>query len=194
MAHWNNTNTPAYFVKLLGVKEKKPFFELSHKVEEEYVKEQCSFIEGTFDRIEKGTYEREWKPRNIFKLNLKDNGEKYILNFSYTQLSRGLLNSLLWAKELNKIRIEVRGYVKEWVAKNAIKVLLDWEKAERSISYDDMMMMVEVIKDSNDEYVSSDYKKLDKYLMDKFDELNNKKAVKEEVKEETTEDNDLPFN
>ncbi len=156
MAHWNNTNTPAYFVKLLGVKEKKPFFELSHKVEEEYVKEQCSFIEGTFDSIEKGTYEREWKPRNIFKLNLKDNGEKYILNFSYTQLSRGLLNSLLWAKELNKIRIEVRGYVKEWVAKNAIKVLLDWEKAERSISYDDMMMMVEVIKDSNDEYVSSD--------------------------------------
>ena len=195
MAHGTQSSTPAYFVKLLWLKEKQPVFQVSHKVDWEYKNEECSFIEGNFESIETGSYEWEGKPRPIFKLNLVDNKEKYILNFSFTAMSRNLLNSLCGAKELGRLRIEVRGYNKDGVDKNAIKVLNNGEKAVRGYEYEATKKLVDVITNKKWDYVSSDYSALDKFFTDQFEEINKKKVIKEEVKSHTEEEAQewLPF-
>ena len=194
MAHGKLQNTDAYRVKLMGLKEKQPIFEISKKNDAwEYVKEEASFIEWNFESIEPWTYKWEDKDRDIFKLHLSDWVDKYIMNFSYTALSRSILNSLCGAEKLWRLRIEVRWYSKDGKAKNAIKLLNDWKRAEWAMTYEDTQKMVEVITKSDGTYVSSDYSKLDRYFMDQFDSINKKKKVIEFEVEKESEIDWIPF-
>jgi hypothetical protein len=212
MWYWQQTPTNALFVKLLWLKEKAPIFEITRKVDWEYIKDKASFIDWQFESIETSSYEYEGKDRPIFKLTLTDWPEKYVLSFSYTATSRNILNCLCGATKLGKLRLEVRWYSKDWVAKNAIKVLNDWEKMERQLPYNNewnpeakitMTSLVEIIKNGKWEYVSSDYSELDKYFSDQFEAINGKKKTIEvetsfwdELKAKAQEEDDnelLPF-
>lgn len=203
MAYWTSTGNSYIRVKLLwlGRDSEKHFFEIDNNGH----KDQANFVEWYLTKIELDSYEYQEKKRDLFKLYMQDNEEKYCISLSFTRTSRSILNSILWvAKKEKEISKKVRLFLfisekNGKFYKNA-GVSYGGDRTERLFSIDEQKKLMREVKDPDTwEILKIDYSKLDKKMMDEIETINKKiKQPQEEHKLQEEykpqEDNeDLPF-
>jgi hypothetical protein len=164
----NDSNRNIFYAKIKGLKkeEPSPYIEISQKGNDGYViLEPCTFIEGWLSSAKVDSYLWEEKPVRTIELVLEDGIEKYIVQMSYTQLSRSLINSLLGTKDYGKLKISVytnkAGYKSIFVENNGEKMA--WKH-----TIEEFKAKTKEIKDEEGEVIKVSYKELDNWLEEQF--------------------------
>lgn len=147
----NKSHSAINFIKIQWLKKEveKHFFEVWwEKVEE-------STFEGKLIKISPSEYEYEGIMRQTIKLLFIDESHEYYqLDIAFNNLSRWLINSLLWfiKKQSKKakgiILLELSLYInKENYKQMGIKI--NWERAEWFFSIEEQKNMIETITKKN---------------------------------------------
>lgn len=154
------------------------------------------WLKWKFSRVEVSTYHSDSLDKDMENVNLYlyDNEWEYKLSTWRTNLCRSLLNSLAGEKELWELTISVYAKESNWKMRPRISIYNDWQMTNWKMTVEAQKLLVEAITKKDWTFVSNDYTELDKVLKNEIEEINKKaKYKKEEVKEPTQEDPDLPF-
>lgn len=90
------TSKDVYYLKIRTKGEHKPHFQVKfHAGEKDYEdKPNVTFVEGYIKSIEPGEYEWEGDTIKTFTIVMVDKNDMYIVETSYTMISRSILNML----------------------------------------------------------------------------------------------------
>ena len=104
------TNSPTYYVKMLGTKKEdkdKPVifaFSMKNQQTGDYeIREQSQDFEGTFTDLNVEEFEFEGKKKKVIKVVLHDGNFRYVLSLGFSMLGRSAINSLASIKEMGGI-------------------------------------------------------------------------------------------
>lgn len=192
-----STNSVNYIkIKWLGKAEDMHFFEVNW----EQIPQKT--FEGKMVKISNAEYEFEGKIRKTFKILFVDNAiEYYQLDISFTNLSRWLLNSVLWYIETQKkiwknkwkINLEMSLYInKDWYKQLGLKI--NWDRADWLLSYEEQKHMITETKLKNWDVIR-EFDELDNFYIWKIDEIQDFISVDDfiqEIKEVKKETKNLP--
>jgi hypothetical protein len=194
----SDENKNVYYVKIKGLKQEHegaPWIGLEQKVGDDYKEVQKStWINGWLSKAAVDSYEYKGKQTKTIELTLEDGDDKYILQSSYNQLSRSLINSLLSTNEYGDIKISV--YLNKSKFKS-IYVENNGQKMEWKYKIEELKPMTSDILEDNVK-VGTSYKKLDAWLEEQFKTYvipsckpnpNPKKSEKKEKSEIEPENN-----
>lgn len=166
----------------------------SRKEWENRVTEKKKSVLWKFTKLYIKETEREWKRKENLHLLLqdKDTWEAYDVKCTLdSSFGRSMLNSLAWEvkkNELKHISVSIRWQQKDGgKMRHYLNVYNNDNKAERLLSFEDQKKLQEIIYDNEWEYIKTDYKKLNKILREKIDEINTNDYKLINV------DDDLPF-
>lgn len=202
MAFGKGKGGNALFVKLLGTRkgDDYPYFEIVKG--DEVVETDCTFIEGTIQKIELGDYEYEGKTIDTFKMYLVDEWETLIRSCSWNSISRSVINSLA-NLENKQVKVNISVYVNK-AGYKSVYVTHNWQPIGWKFDYEkDIKPKIVPMKNAKGEVEKNDYTNVDAMYMEEvksweFDELEDIEEdlpFTDEPKETppVVEDKDLPF-
>jgi len=101
------TSKDVYYLKIRTKGEHKPHFQVKfHAGEKEYEdKPNVTFVEGYIKSIEPGEYEWEGDTIKTFTIVMVDKNDMYIVETSYTMISRSILNMLSSTEYPGRIKL-----------------------------------------------------------------------------------------
>lgn len=202
------------YLKIKGLKKgsTKVYITETKKTENGYEEVgEYKGITGEFKSITFKTFEYDGKTIENFVLTLVNEGVNYVLELNVDSMfGRGILNSLVGYGTIDTVEISV--YISSKTGRPTANVLVDGERAQWAISWEDQQNMIEITKNRKGEIVDSDASALINKLKEMaknvkpsvpFETPANKVggvAYKEEpaakasiALEEDDDDSDLPF-
>lgn len=120
-------------------------------------------IDGEVEKMEMGEYTYENKEIKTLKIHLKKRIKEktvlFILNLSYTQTTRSIINSLLACnKPITRLCIVL---YKNAAGFSSVKMTINGERAEWKYSIEEMKKHIDKIVNKKGEFISNDYSELD---------------------------------
>ena len=183
----NKTTHSVNFLKIKWLKkeEKEHFFELNQEISE------LKNFTWKLTKAKASSYEYEWEEKPTMKLMFADDWEFYQLDISYNQISRWLINSLMWYIESQpktqwRMDLSLSLYInKGWY--KSLWLEINWERWEWKYSIPEQKTMIEEIKNKQWKVIQRDYSAFDDKLKWHLSDINNYVDIKDFQEEEKVE-------
>lgn len=172
MAVGTNENRSLFYLKIQAKKDNQvdPHFKMTQaQGKGKPVKELpgATFVTGKIKDVENSSYKWEDEIVKTVKITMTDGDEMYVIDSSYTQLLRGLLNCLA--------NIEVPGFTKIslYTSKSgyaSVWVEIDGEASGFKHQWESLKPMIRVYQDGKGKD-QNDYSKMDEFYAKQVEEL-----------------------